>query len=208
MYRHYGGIYMTGHPLLPPNQTPLEAAFIHAFDALFTLHPERYQTLHDAQHTPLLSVLANDKGVRHWDNDAADTIKRQQVGSAWAVRALSGTRAGIRHAMQSHGFTARFAPATPYHMHVTAVHNGLDTVTPTTLATLQSRLEEASNARDKVNLTLAIPTHSAITRGVAVRSTVTLRAIPTTLQQRVALAHTEQRGVSVQSTITLTARPA
>lgn len=199
---------MSGHPLLPPNQTPLEAAFIHAFDSLFNLHPERYQPLHDAQHTPLLSVLANDRGVRHWDPDAAEAIKRQHVGSAWAVRALSGTRTGIRHAIESHGFTARFAPATPYHIHVTAVHNGMDTVTPTTLATLHSRLEEASNARDSVSLSLAIPTRSAITRGVAVRSTVTLCAIPTTLQQRVALAHTEQRGVSVQSTITLTARPA
>lgn len=199
---------MTGHPLLPPNQTPLEAAFVQAFETLFSLHPERYQALHDAQHTPLLSVLANDKGVRQWDSEAAEVIKRQHVGSAWAVRALSGTRAGIRAAIESHGFTARFAPATPYQVNVTAIHEGVDVVTPSALATLQSRLADASNARDVVALTLAIPAPQPIKRGVVVRSLLTLTASPTRVMHSFSLQHTEQYGVTVQSTIKLTARPA
>lgn len=150
---------MQAHNLLPPNKTRLEEAFLTAFDKLLEFNTDIFQTLLNPDTTPpeTVNTLANDKGIKHWDSNATEQLKREQIKAAWPSRALSGTRQGIKSAIAGNGFTPLFSNIkTPYQVNVTALHNGLSALTDKNLQVLNAQLSDAINERDVLNVDISI----------------------------------------------------
>lgn len=172
---------MQAHNLLPPNKTRLEEAFLTAFDKLLDFNTDIFPTLLNPDTTPTETVntLANDKGVKHWDSDATEQLKRAQIKSAWPSRALSGTRTGIKSAISGNGFTPLFSTVkTPYQVNVTALHQGLSPLTEKNLQVLNGQLADAINERDSLNLDIGIGANGIESLGCVTQTEFTLTARP------------------------------
>jgi phage tail P2-like protein len=172
---------MDAHDLLPPNRTRLEEAFVDAFDNVLSINTDVFSTLLNPETTPLetINTLANDKGVKYWDSDATNQLKREQVKAAWPTRALSGTREAIKGAILGNGFTPRFSTIkTPYQVDVSALHNGLSPLTAKTLDVLNAQLSDAINERDVLNISIGIGVNSIESTGHVTQTEFKLIARP------------------------------
>ena len=87
---------MNAYNILPPNRSKLEEGFIHAFNQLISYETDLFSALLTPSTTPseTVNVLANDKGLKAWDSNATEQLKREQIKAAWPTRALAGTRKG------------------------------------------------------------------------------------------------------------------
>lgn len=167
--------------LLPPNASPLERAFIHAFSQVIEIDTDIFSNLVNPDTTPTetINTLANDKGIAHWDKEASEQLKRSQIKSAWPSRALSGTRNGIRNAIEGNGFIPRFAlDAGTYEVKVTALHHGLSPYTDDSLRVMTSQLKEAINERDVLNIDIGVGATGNSVIGCITQTEIKLVAYP------------------------------
>ena len=91
-------------PLLPPNQTRLEASLAHA--AALPHTPEVLTQLWDAQHCPvqLLPWLAWALSVDEWDEAWTEAQKRAQVLESIALHRKKGTPWAVKTALAAIGY--------------------------------------------------------------------------------------------------------
>lgn len=172
---------MDAHAILPPNRTALEEAFVDAFDNILSFNTDVFPTLLNPDTTPssTINTLANDKGVKYWDSNATEQLKREQIKAAWPSRALSGTRSAIKETILGNGFTPLFSNTnTPYHVDVSALHNGLSPLTDANFAVLNAQLDDVINERDVLNVSIGIGVNSIESTGYVTQTEFKLIARP------------------------------
>ena len=169
---------MQAHRILPPNRSPLEAAFVNAFDELINFDLNIFTDLRDPDKTPSLTVntLANDKGIRHWDSDASEAVKRKQIKAAWPSRALAGSKQGIHDCIIGNGFIPSYTVPAPFTISVTAFHEGFSPLTDKSVSVLQKQLREAVNGRDKLELAIgtAVNHVKAVAMAIQIETEITI----------------------------------
>lgn len=89
-------------PLLPPNQTRLEAAIARAPDIEARVTADIIATLWDAQRCParLLPWLAWALSVDDWDEAWDDTTKRRMIAASIEIHRRKGTPWAVRRALE------------------------------------------------------------------------------------------------------------
>lgn len=149
---------MNAYNILPPNRSKLEEGFIHAFNQLISYDTDIFSALLTPSDTPseTVNVLANDKGLKAWDSNATEQLKREQIKAAWPTRALAGTRKGITNAVEGNGFIAEFNVPEPFIVNITAHHEGLSPLTTNNINVLSAQLKEAVNGRDSINIAVGV----------------------------------------------------
>jgi len=149
---------MNAYNILPPNRSKLEEGFIYAFDQLIRYDTDIFSALLTPSTTPseTVNVLANDKGLKAWDSNATEQLKREQIKAAWPTRALAGTRKGITEALKGNGFLAEFSVPAPFIVNITAYHEGLSPLTTNSINVLSAQLKEAVNGRDSINMAVGV----------------------------------------------------
>lgn len=97
-------------PLLPPNQTRLEAALARAPDIEARVSADTIATLWDATRCParLLPWLAWSLSVDDWDDAWDDTTKRGVIASSIEIHRRKGTPWAVRRALSLLGLRVQF----------------------------------------------------------------------------------------------------
>lgn len=92
------------HPLLPSNQTPLEAALAHVMRP--SVDPDVIKTLWDADRCPvrLLPWLAWAMAVDGWELAESEAAQRSLIKNSLAMHRKKGTPWAVRQIIRSLGF--------------------------------------------------------------------------------------------------------
>lgn len=154
---------LKAHSVLPDNRSSLERALeLSLSQQLYAIdHP--YPQLLDAQNTPLSVVpyLAQERQLPVWDTTDPEQIKRNLAGNAWQVRRLSGTRAGLKMALESFEFLSEIKPwyqmtpqGTPYSLEIVAWEKGNKPVNVDNALKLLAYIEDTQSERDQIELSL------------------------------------------------------
>lgn len=123
------------NPLLPSNQTPLEAAIASATEP--RVSPDVIATLWDAERCPvrLLPWLAWALSVDEWDETWDEATQRRVIAASIDIHRKKGTVAAVRAALTCLGHTGRLVewwqttpPGVPhtFHAEVEIGNRGLD----------------------------------------------------------------------------------
>lgn len=89
--------------LLPPNATPLEAAFAAAIQTPLLDVPLRTLWNPDACPLPLLPWLAWSVGVDAWSSDWSEATKRDQIRKSIAAHKIKGSVQSVLDVLDFHG---------------------------------------------------------------------------------------------------------
>lgn len=142
--------------LLPDNSTVFEESFEHASADLMKSE-NHYDWLNDPMATKpeLLDIMAKEAGVVDWFNSDLDSDKRRSILNAVSIHQKSGTRGGIKTALEALGCRALVTKNIdiPYHINI----NNLVTdkvLTDELLSRLYERVRNTKSERDTFTLTI------------------------------------------------------
>ena len=173
------------YSLLPDNRSLLEKGLENAFSDLLYDIPSHYPALLDANKTPvsMLPYLAQERSVVGWNSDDTEQVKRQIITSAWEVRRLSGTRAGIRLSLQALDFESTITPwyqsdfeHSPYTLSVEAFHKDNHTISEADARRIISQITETKSCRDAISLSLVYRIETQFSSAAASALPVTVKA--------------------------------
>lgn len=151
------------YSVLPDNRSALERGLELALSEELYAVPQPYPQLLDARYTQpnMLPYLAAERQLPVWDSADADHIKRNLTGNAWQVRRLSGTRAGLKMALESLDFLSEITPwykqvpqAAPYNLAVLAWEKGNKPVNVANVHKLMAYIADSKSERDVIELSL------------------------------------------------------
>jgi phage tail P2-like protein len=151
------------YSVLPDNRSALERGLELALSEQLYAVPQPYPQLLDARYTQpnILPYLASERQLPVWDSADPEHIKRNLTGNAWQVRRLSGTRAGLKMALESLDFQSEVTPwykqvpqAAPYNLEVIAWEKGNKPVNVANVHKLLAYIEDSKSERDVIELSL------------------------------------------------------
>lgn len=151
------------YSLLPDNRSVFERGLESAFNDLLADTASPYPQLLDGNKTAehLLPHLAQERSVPEWNPNDPEHIKRQLVDRAWSVRRLSGTRAGIKLALDNLDYGSSVTPwfkmdtpQDPYYLEVLAWEKGNKPIDVEKAKRLIDHIEDTQSLRDTVDLNL------------------------------------------------------
>lgn len=148
------------HPLLPQNQTRLEAAIAHA--SALTASPERIAQLWDVDRCPelLLPWLAWALSVDDWDERWDAETKRRVVAASIDIHRRKGSVAAVRIALSSIGHDSKLIewwqtqPAGVPHTFVAEVEIRNRSVDGAEIAAAERQIDAAKPVRSHYRLRL------------------------------------------------------
>jgi phage tail P2-like protein len=161
------------YSVLPDNRSALERGLELALSEQLYAVPQPYPELLNAKKTPLamLPYLAADRQVVDWNSNDSDAEKRATTHNQYQVFKLSGTRAGIRLALEGLNGETEIQRwheygGEPYHMRVRV----WITAAPDEerLQRLNQRIIEAKSERDVFSLGVGVKQSGNIYVGGAV----------------------------------------
>lgn len=151
------------YSVLPDNYSSLERALELSFSQQIFSNSSLFPALLDADKAPpaVLPYLAAERLLPVWDAQDTDAIKRQLTGNAWQVRRLSGTRAGLKLALDALDFQSEITPwyeqtpkGEPYSLDIIAWEKGNQPVNVNKVKKLLAYLDDIQSERDQVSLSL------------------------------------------------------
>lgn len=176
------------NPLLPSNQSRIEAALSRAPDG--RLAPEIIATLWDAGACPaaLLPWLAWSLRVAAWDDVWPEPTKRAAIESSLAEHRIKGTRSAVRIALERFGFEPEISewweqsPAgEPYTFDVICWINDLlqsasGPVDVDLFQPLYRAIDDSKNTRSHYRLRIGVSTSAGLAIAAIVRQLPTIHA--------------------------------
>lgn len=151
------------YSVLPDNRSALERALELSLSQQLYAIPHLYPQLLDAWHTDIdvVPYLAAERQLPVWDVTDPEHVKRNLAGNAWQVRRLSGTRAGLKMALDSFDFLSeinpwhkQIPPAEPYSLEIIAWEKGNKPVNVDNAKKLLVYIDDIQSERDQVELSL------------------------------------------------------
>ncbi|WP_059120935.1 phage tail protein I [Vibrio sp. MEBiC08052] len=166
------------YSVLPDNRSPLERSMELSFSQQIYAIDNPYPHLLDAQKTAMEIVpyLAAEFQLTVWETADTELVKRNLAGHAWQVRKMSGTRAGLKLALESFDFQSQIKPwyqqepqGQPYSLEIVAWENGNKPVNVTNVKKLLAYIENTKSERDQIELSLmfGVETSMGITGAIA-----------------------------------------
>ncbi|HCH5255482.1 TPA: phage tail protein I [Vibrio parahaemolyticus] len=160
----------SSYSLLTDNASPLERALEHTLSKHLDQIAPPLPQLRNANQTPesALPHLAADRMVTYWKNEDSVKIKRAQVASAQVERKLSGTKEGIRIALDAIGYGSEVKSRyenpdlPPYTLDVIAWKSDSSPVNKDLINQLIFKLDDIKSTRDTVGLTLTFGVETEI----------------------------------------------
>lgn len=142
--------------LLPDNSTPFEEAFEQAAADLMK-SDNHYEWLTDpmATSSELLDIMAKEAGVVDWFNSDLESDKRLSIFKATVIHQLSGTRTGVKEALEALGCQATVTRSPDISYHINIENLVTDKVlTDELLNRLYERVRNTKSERDTFSLTI------------------------------------------------------
>ncbi|WP_330149509.1 phage tail protein I [Shewanella xiamenensis] len=172
------------YSVLPDNRSALERGLELALSEELYAVPQPYPQLLDARYTQpnMLPYLAAERQLPVWDSADPEYIKRNLTGNAWQVRRLSGTRAGLKMALESLDFLSEITPwyqqvpqAAPYNLAVLAWEKGNKPVNVANVHRLLAYINDSKSERDVIELSLmfGVETQLGLAGAIAPATNVT-----------------------------------
>lgn len=152
------------YSVLPDNRSALERALELSLSQQLYSVPHYYPQLLDARHTPIDVVphIAAERQLPVWDITDPENVKRKLVGNAWQVRRLSGTRTGLKMALESFDFQSEITPwhkqtpqGEPYSLEVVAWEKNNKPMDVANVQKLMKYIDETQSLRDQADLFLS-----------------------------------------------------
>ncbi len=142
--------------LLPDNSTVFEESFEHAIADLMK-SDNHYVWLTDPMTTDskLLDIMAKEAGVVDWFNSDLESDKRLSISNATAIHQKSGTRSGVKDALEALGCVAvvKRSDEIPYHINIDNLVTD-KVLTNELLNRLYERVKNTKSERDTFTLTV------------------------------------------------------
>lgn len=151
------------YSVLPDNRSALERSLELALSNQIYSISNPYPDLLNAEttSTDIVPYIAADREVPIWDTLDTEQVKRNLANNAWQTRKLSGTRAGLKMALESFSFMSTITPwhaqvpqGEPYSLDIVAWESGNNPVNADNAIKLISYLEETKSERDNIELSL------------------------------------------------------
>lgn len=142
--------------LLPDNRTVFEESFEHAV-AQMMASDGHYQWLNDPEKTltSLLDIMAKEVGVVDWFDSDLESDKRQSIKNAVSIHQKSGTRQGVKEALDALGCRAVVTRRADVKYHIDIDNLITDKVlTNELLDRLYQRVRSTKAERDTFTLTI------------------------------------------------------
>jgi len=156
------------YSVLPDNYSPLERALELSLNQQLANIEHPYPNLLDAFSSSMdvVPAIAAERLVPIWDVNDSDEVKRNLAGNAWQVRKLSGTREGLKLALDSLGFIGEIKPwyqtnSEPYSFEVLAWAKGNAEVNPENLTKLLAYIDDIKSERDNYQIALTFGLESS-----------------------------------------------
>lgn len=156
---------VTRKGLLPPNQSPLEAALDLGFAKLLERIVPPFPELMNPRETPVdfLPYLAADRGVTEWNTSAPEEEKRLTVELAWPTKRQAGTHKALENAIKGLQLIPEVTPwyqqtppGPPYSFKVRAF--APENYSEQMNDRLDRRLADAMSERDTMSVTIGLST--------------------------------------------------
>ncbi|EGQ8184676.1 phage tail protein I [Vibrio parahaemolyticus] len=152
----------SSYSLLTDNASPLERALEHTLSKHLDQIAPPLPQLRSANQTPesALPHLAADRMVTYWKHEDSVEIKRSQVANAQIERKLSGTKEGLRIALDSIGYGCEIKSQyespdlPPFTLDIVAWKSDSSPVNPELIVNLIEKLEDIKSTRDTIQLAL------------------------------------------------------
>ncbi len=151
------------YSVLPDNRSPLERSMELSFSQQIYGIGNPYPHLLDAQKTAfeIVPYIASEFQLSVWDTSDTEPVKRNLAGHAWQVRKMSGTRAGLKLALESFDFQSQIKPwyqqqpqGQPYSLEIVAWEKGNKPVNVANVKKLLAYIEDTKSERDQIELSL------------------------------------------------------
>ena len=174
----------TVYSVLPDNHSHLERALELSFSSALYSVDHLYPELLSAQNTPIAVVpyLAVEKQIAIWESDDSSQVKRDVTATAWKVRRLSGTQAGLKVALTAFGFESeinawhqQIPPKTPYSLDIIAWEKGNKPVNVAHAKKLIAYIADTKSERDTVELSLVYGVETELGLAGALAPPVTVK---------------------------------
>lgn len=159
------------YSVLPDNQSGLERALEISLSAQVYGIDNPYPQLLDARNTSnaVVPYLAAERQLPVWDVSDADHVKRSLAGNAWQVRRLSGTRAGLKLALDSFDFMSELKAwhqqdpvGEPYSLEIIAWEKGNKPINVDNVHKLIAYIDDTKSERDNIELSLVFGVETSI----------------------------------------------
>ncbi|NGZ17563.1 phage tail protein I [Vibrio aestuarianus] len=152
----------SSYSLLTDNASPLERALERTLSKHLDQVAPPLPQLRNAHQTPesALPHLAADRMVTYWKKEDSVKIKRSQVASAQVERKLSGTKDGVRIALDAIGYGCEIKSQyespdlPPFTLDVVAWKTDSSPVNKDLINQLIGKLDDIKSTRDTVELSL------------------------------------------------------
>ena len=151
------------YSVLPDNKSALERSLELSLSQQLYAVPHHYPQLLDASKTRIdvVPYLAAERQLPVWDATDSEQVKRNLAGNGWKIRKLSGTKAGLKLALNSFEFESTVTPwhqmepiGIPYQIEIVAWEKGNKPVDVANVKKLLAYIEETQSERDQVELSL------------------------------------------------------
>ncbi|ASA54678.1 phage tail protein I [Vibrio gazogenes] len=151
------------YSVLSDNRSPLERSMELSFSQQIYGIGNPYPHLLDAQKTAfeIVPYIASEFQLPVWDTSDTEPVKRNLAGHAWQVRKMSGTRAGLKLALESFDFQSQIKPwyqqqpqGQPYSLEIVAWEKGNKPVNVANVKKLLAYIEDTKSERDQIELSL------------------------------------------------------
>jgi phage tail P2-like protein len=151
------------YSVLPDNRSPLERGLELALSEQLYAIKQPYPELLNAAKAPIniVTYLASERQLPVWDSTDPESTQRKLTGNAWQVRRLSGTRSGLKMALESLDFLSEVKPwyqqvpqAAPYHLSIIAWEKGNKPVNVSNVHKLLAYINDSKSERDVIELSL------------------------------------------------------
>ncbi len=160
----------SSYTLLSNNASPLERALEHSISLHLDEIAPPFPNLRDATTTPAVALpyLAADKMLTYWKSDDSIAVKRAQVSKAQIERKYSGTKYGLREALDAIGYGCEINsrdqnPELPaFTLDIVAWKNDSSPVNPELINQLLEKIDDIKSTRDTVELSLAFGVETEI----------------------------------------------
>ena len=157
------------YSVLPDNYSPLERALELSLNQQLANIKHPYPNLLDAFSSSMevVPAIAAERLVPIWGVSDSDEVKRSLAGNAWQVRRLSGTREGLKLALDSLGFVGEIKPwyqtnSEPYSFEVLAWAKGNAEVDTENLTKLLAYIDDIKSERDSYQIALIFGLESSL----------------------------------------------
>ncbi|QMV14739.1 phage tail protein I [Vibrio spartinae] len=159
------------YSVLPDNRSPLERSMELSFSQQIYGIGNPYPHLLDAQKTAfeIVPYIASEFQLPVWDTSDPEPVKRNLAGHAWQVRKMSGTRAGLKLALESFDFQSQIKPwyqqqpqGQPYSLEIVAWEKGNKPVDVANVKKLLAYIEDTKSERDQIELSLMFGVETSI----------------------------------------------